>query len=129
MQHLYTLVPIELQLRILEQLSNFKNVSIILGTSFSQKNLQEKIYNLLHNKQHIVLLNKTLPIDTFSSLIDFCDCFVSSDTGSLHIASCYKFDESENPLRNKTAIFSIFGATPAVFWLKKHFLFWLLQTQ
>ncbi|MGE4547552.1 MAG: glycosyltransferase family 9 protein [Desulfurella sp.] len=110
---IYTLVPIELQLRILEQLSNSKNVSIILGASFSQKNLQEKIYNLLQNKQHIILLNKTLPIDTFASLIDFCDCFVSSDTGGLHVASCYKFDESGNPLRNKTAIFSIFGATPA----------------
>jgi len=110
---IYTLVPIELQLRILEQLSNLKNVSIILGASFSQKNLQEEIYNLLKNKEHIILLNKTLPIDTFAALIDFCECFVSSDTGGLHIASSYKLDESYSPLRNKTAIFSIFGATPA----------------
>jgi ADP-heptose:LPS heptosyltransferase len=110
---IYTLVPIELQLRILEQLSSLKNVSIILGASFSQKNLQEKIYNLLKNKEHIILLNKTLPIDVFAALIDFCECFVSSDTGGLHIASSYKLDESYSPLRNKTAIFSIFGATPA----------------
>ncbi|OSS42651.1 hypothetical protein DESAMIL20_535 [Desulfurella amilsii] len=123
---IYTLAPIELQLRILEQLSNLKNVSIVLSASFSQKNLQEKIYNLIKNKQHIILLNKTLPIDTYASFIDFCDCFVSSDTGGLHIASCYKFDESGNPLRNETAIFSIFGATPAVIYAydsqKKNFL-------
>lgn len=123
---IYTLIPIKLQLCILEQLSNLKNVSIILSASFSQNNLQEKIYSLLKNKEHITLLNKTLPIDTFAALIDFCDCFISSDTGSLHIASCYKFDEYGSPLRNKTAIFSIFGATPAMIYAydsqKKNFL-------
>ncbi|MGC8706632.1 MAG: glycosyltransferase family 9 protein [Desulfurella sp.] len=109
----FTLVPFHMQLSLLEQLSKLDNVSIILSASFSQKNLQEKLYSLINNKKHIIPLSNNLPIDAYAALIDFCDCFISSDTGGLHIASSYKLNEHNKALKNKTAIFSIFGATPA----------------
>ncbi|PMP87972.1 MAG: hypothetical protein C0173_08050 [Desulfurella sp.] len=109
----FTFMPFSMQLSLLEQLSKLDNVSIILSTSFSQKNLQEKLYSLINNKKHIIPLSNNLPIDAYAALIDFCDCFISSDTGGLHIASSYKLNEHNKALKNKTAIFSIFGATPA----------------
>ncbi len=122
----YTLMPLSMQLYILEQLSRLKDTYIIISASFSQQNLQEKIYKSLKNTYNVFLINKNMPIDTYASLIDFCDCFVSSDTGGLHIAASYKFDEYNRPLNNKTAIFSIFGATPAAIYAydscKEHFL-------
>jgi len=98
----------------------------IISASFSQENLQEKIYKSLKNTHNVLLINKNMPIDTYASLIDFCDCFISSDTGGLHIAASYKFDEYSRPLNNKPAIFSIFGATPATIYaydsFKENFL-------
>ncbi len=108
----YTLMPLNIQISLIERLCKIKNVTVILSAAFSQKHLQEKIYQSLTHKENVILLDRNLPIDAYAALIDFCNCFVSSDTGGLHIASCYKFDENKKPLRNQTAIFSIFGATP-----------------
>lgn len=122
----YTLTPFDIELNLIERLSRIKNVSVILTASFSQKHLQEKIYQSLSNKSNVILLDKSLPIDTYAALIDFCDCFISSDTGGLHIASCFKFNEDQKPLKNQTSIFSIFGATPETIYaydsLKQNFL-------
>jgi ADP-heptose:LPS heptosyltransferase len=47
----------------------------------------------------------------FTALIDASDMFVSGDTGPLHVAACRKFSQSGLPLRNRTAIVAIYGAT------------------
>ncbi|WP_041323912.1 glycosyltransferase family 9 protein [Hippea maritima] len=67
----------------------------------------------LSNCSKITIVPKDIPIDVYAALIDFCDVFVTSDTGTMHIAAARKFSESGGQLRNKTAVFSIFGATSA----------------
>jgi len=107
---IYTLMPFSMQREIADNLS--EKYTVILSASFSQVGLQEKLYKTL-NKNNIILLDKHLSITSYAALIDLCDAFISADTGGLHIAASYKYDEKGIPLNNKTAIFSIFGATPA----------------
>ncbi|HEX9901759.1 MAG TPA: glycosyltransferase family 9 protein, partial [Acidobacteriota bacterium] len=50
----------------------------------------------------------------YAALIDCCDVFISGDTGPLHIAAARKISRTGRyPLRNRTAVLSFFGATPA----------------
>ncbi|AHF97682.1 hypothetical protein DESACE_00780 [Desulfurella acetivorans A63] len=50
-------------------------------------------------------MSNNLPIDAYAALIDFCDCFISSDTGGLHIASSYKLNEHNKALKIKLQYF------------------------
>jgi hypothetical protein len=53
------------------------------------------------------------PLEVYAALIDHCDLFISGDTGPLHIAAARKRTK-DGPERfvNRTAVFSVFGATP-----------------
>ena len=55
-----------------------------------------------------------LALDAYSALIDLCDVFISGDTGPLHLAAARKFSRTGRyTFRNRTAVLSFFGATPA----------------
>jgi hypothetical protein len=55
-----------------------------------------------------------LPLEVYSALIDFCDVFVSGDKGPLHLAAARRFSRTGKfVFRNRTAVLSLFGATPA----------------
>ena len=54
-----------------------------------------------------------LPIDIYAALIDRCDIFIAGDAGPLHVAAARKYSRLKGrEFRNRTAIFSVFGATP-----------------
>jgi ADP-heptose:LPS heptosyltransferase len=52
-----------------------------------------------------------MPIESYTALIDASDMFISGDTGPLHIAACRKLGNDSRPLRNKTVVLAIYGAT------------------
>ena len=123
----YSQIPFEIQVNILKKLCQSELVKAILLTSgHTCAGIEEKLIKTLPNCSKITIVPKDMAIDIYAALVDFCDVFVTSDTGTMHIAVAEKFNELGNRLRNKTAVFSIFGATSARMYgydsYKKHFL-------
>jgi len=111
---IYSQIPFEIQVNIMKKLCESDFVKVILLTSgYTYTGIEEKLIKSLSNCSKITIVPKGIPIDVYAALIDFCDVFVTSDTGTMHIAAARKFSESGGQLRNKTAVFSIFGATSA----------------
>jgi ADP-heptose:LPS heptosyltransferase len=111
----FTRIPFELQGSIIKQLAQLP-YGILLGAGHTSKNIEIALLNLLPPSQQIkiVIIPSSMPLDCYAVLIDFSDVFITGDTGPLHIGAARKFARSKNyKFRNKTAIFSIFGATPA----------------
>jgi hypothetical protein len=66
----------------------------------------------LQKKWTIVPLS--FPLDSYGALVDFFDGYITGDTGPLHIAAAEKrLVSGQQKFKNSTAIFSIFGVTPA----------------
>jgi len=60
------------------------------------------------------LVPASLPAPAYAALLDRMDAFVSGDTGPLHWGAARKVSRSGKRLFwNRTAVFSLFGATPA----------------
>jgi len=109
---LYTLIPIEIQLSILKTLSESNIVKTILLTpGHTFLGIENKLLNSLPDQSKIIPIPKDMQIDVYAALIDFCDVFITADTGTMHIAAAKKIRESGEELRNRTALFSVFGAT------------------
>ncbi len=110
----YTRLPFDIQLNILKGLCESNSIQVVLLTSgHTYIGIENKLLNALPRCDKIVMIPKDMPIDVYAALIDFCDVFVTADTGTMHIASAKKFNELGNELRNKTAVFSVFGASSA----------------
>ena len=110
----YSQIPFDIQLDILKKLCESDSVQAILLTSgHTYTGIENKLIKSLPSCSKITVVPKDMPIDDYASLIDFCDVFVTADTGTMHIAAAKKFNESGSELRNKTAVFSVFGASSA----------------
>jgi ADP-heptose:LPS heptosyltransferase len=110
----YTQVEIKTHANIIkESLESGEIDRVLLGAGISNKGIEKNIIALIPprlRKKVIVVPHMTIGV--YSALIDFCDGFVSGDSGPLHIAASRK--EFFSPLykpRNKTSVMSIFGAT------------------
>lgn len=111
---IYTQLPFDIQLKILKGLCESNSIRAVLLTSgHTYIGIEGKLLNALPEHDKVTVIPKNIPIDVYAALIDFCDVFVTADTGTMHIASAKKFNESGCELRNKTAIFSVFGASSA----------------
>ncbi len=111
---IYTQLPFDTQLDILKDLCESDLVQTVLLTSgHTYLGIENRLLEALPNHNKVIVIPKEMPIDVYAALIDFCDVFISSDTGTMHIAAAKKFNESGYELRNKTAVFSVFGATSA----------------
>ena len=111
---IYSQIPFEIQVNILKKLCQSEFLKAILLTSgHTYAGIEEKLIKSLPNCSKITIVPKDMSIDVYAALIDLCDVFVTSDTGTMHIAAAKKFNELGKELRNKTAVFSIFGATSA----------------
>ena len=68
----------------------------------------------LQYQKKVTIVPVSMPIDAYAILIDFADIFVTGDTSPLHIAAAQKISQSGNyDFKNKTAVLSIWGATPS----------------
>ena len=111
----FTRVPLEQQVSILTKLAQFP-YKILLGAGHTAKDIERSLVDPLSlpQRKKITIIPPSMPLDSYAALIDFSDLFITGDTGLLHIAGAHKVARSKTyTFRNKTAIFSIFGATPA----------------
>lgn len=111
----FTLMPFDSQVDFLLRLSRFP-VSILLGEGHTEAGIGVRLKAALPAslREKVSIVPAVLPLDAYSALIDRCDVFISGDTGPLHIAAARKFSASgRRAFRNRTAVLSIFGATPA----------------
>jgi len=111
----FSRIPFELQGSIIKQLAQLPYV-ILLGAGHTAKNIELMLQNLLPPSQRskVIIIPPSVPLDCYAALIDFSDVFITGDTGLLHIGAARKCARSKNyKFRNKTAIFSVFGASSA----------------
>jgi heptosyltransferase-2 len=111
----FSRIPFQLQGSIIKQLTQLP-VLILLGAGHAEKGIEIKLLNLLpaSKRSKVVITPSSMPLDSYAALIDFSDVFITGDTGPLHIAAARKYARSKNyEFRNRTAIFSIFGASSA----------------
>ena len=113
----FTRVLLSYQISIIKNLVKSRQVKhILLGGGHSQKNIESEILTAIPYPQRkkIIIVPASFPLYAYAALIDLCDIYITGDTGPLLIAAARKFSHSKNhKFRNRTAIFSIFGATPA----------------
>jgi heptosyltransferase-2/heptosyltransferase-3 len=111
----YTRLPFETQADLLDRLARMKAL-ILLGWGHTAAGigarLKDSLPLLLRSK--VRMIPADLPLEVYSALIDFCDVFVSGDTGPLHLAAARRYSRMGRfVFRNRTAVLSLFGATPA----------------
>jgi len=111
----YTRLPFEMQAGLLHRLARMKAL-ILLGWGHTAAGigvrLKDTLPLLLRSK--VKLIPAEMPLEVYSALIDFCDVFLSGDTGPLHLAAARRHSRSGKFIfRNRTAVLSFFGATPA----------------
>lgn len=113
----FTQVPLDAQTNILKRILSLSSVKvIILGVGHSVVGIEKMIITNLSacERKKIRLVPASMPIDAYSALIDFADIYITGDTGPMHIAAAFKHSATGRySFRNKTAVFSIFGATPS----------------
>ncbi len=110
----FTRIPLAYQAELLNRLLEMP-CRILIGEGHTEKGIGEKLFfsvpMLLRSK--ITLVPSSMPLETYTALIDWSDVFISGDTGPLHLAAAAKRDKSgKTLLRNRTSVFSVFGATP-----------------
>jgi ADP-heptose:LPS heptosyltransferase len=111
----FTRVPLKLQVSLIKKLAQLP-YRIVLGAGHTAKNIELSLLGSLSlpQRKKISIISPSMPLDCYAVLIDFSDLCITGDTGLLHIAAAHKVARSRNyNFRNKTAIFSIFGSTPA----------------
>lgn len=111
---IYTRIPHHVQVALLKKLASH-DCSILLGVGYTAKNIETELLEKMTagEKAKITIVPTTVSLDAYGALIDFCDVFISGDTGPLHIAAARKVSKSGGyQFRNKTFVISIFGATP-----------------
>ncbi len=110
----YTRIPFDFQVELIKKLLQL-NCTILIGAGHIDKNIEQKLINYFPDNigQNIYLVPSSVELDTYAAIIDYTDIFITGDTGPLHISAARKFSSSSRKgLRNKTAVFSVFGSTP-----------------
>ncbi len=110
----FTRMPFNLQINLLKRFSDL-DFTILLGSGHVEKFIEYKLLDKLYtvNGKKIIIVPYEIELDAYAALIDQSDIFITGDTGPLHIAAARKFSRSTGEsLRNRTAVFSIFGSTP-----------------
>jgi ADP-heptose:LPS heptosyltransferase len=113
----FTLVPFDVQAELLRGIAERAptTTTILLGAGHSVAGIGERLLAGLPRavQGRVRIVPPSMPLDTYAALIDFADAFVSGDTGPLHLAAARRYARSgRHQFRNRTAVLSIFGATP-----------------
>ncbi|MHB8579695.1 MAG: glycosyltransferase family 9 protein [Ignavibacteriaceae bacterium] len=110
----FTRIPFNFQVDLLKGLAKF-NCTILLGSGYVEKDIEQKLFLSLpaEYREKIVIVPAGFKLDAYTALIDYSDIYITGDTGPLHLAAARKYSGSDGKsLKNKTAIFSVFGGTP-----------------
>ncbi len=111
---IYTRMPFDFQVNLLKRISDL-NYNILIGAGHVEKLIEQRIINRFSDdeRKRIIVVPPSTDLDMYAALIDFSDAFITGDTGPLHIAAARKYSLSTGKgLRNRTAVFSVFGSTP-----------------
>ena len=111
----YTKFPLNKQVEMVQALLDNGVKYLLISTGFVfrevEKDILERI-NISKDTKCIIVPHR-FSLSTYAALVDQCNVYITNDTGPMHLAASRKKDKQGNLLRNKTAIFAIFGATPA----------------
>lgn len=111
----YTRLPFAYQVDLVTRLLKNGN-SVLIGAGHTAPGLGQRVLAALPSdlQSQARVIPATMSLDTFSALGDFCDLFITGDTGPMHIAAARKYSRTGKiPVRNKTAVLCFFGATPS----------------
>ncbi len=92
------------------------DAAILVGAGHTEAGIGERIVATLPSslRSRARLVPARLSLEAYTALIDICDVFVTADTGPMHVAAAKRLSRSgRHHFRNRTAVLSIFGATPA----------------
>jgi hypothetical protein len=111
----FTRLPHETQAELLRGLLRLPCV-VVLGAGHTQPGIEGRLIGALppRRRKDVRVLPASTSIDTYAAVVDAADVFLTGDTGPLHIAAARKQARlGTNGFRNRTAVVSVFGATPA----------------
>jgi hypothetical protein len=111
----YTLMPFDQQAVLLNRIARLRTL-VLLGEGHSEGSIGWRLKETLPPafRSRVRIVPASLPLEAYAALIDRSDVFVSGDTGPLHVAAARKYSRTKRfVFRNRTAVLSIFGATPA----------------
>ena len=111
---IFTKIPFNIQVFLLKTLAEMP-CRVILGRGIHfpgiEKQLLEAVPSVSRNN---IFIPPAMSIEEYAALLDYVDMFITGDTGPLHIAAARKYSGNNHAnLRNRTAVLSIFGATPS----------------
>ena len=113
----FTRIPLHYQADLLGRLlESDREFTVLVGAGHVEIGIEQALLEALpagaRGKIHVV--PRSTPLDRYVALIDLSDVFITGDTGPMHLAAARKKSRSGgHAFRNRTTIFSIFGATPA----------------
>jgi ADP-heptose:LPS heptosyltransferase len=111
----FTRLPDEKLSRLLAAIARL-DAAILVGAGHTEAGIGERLVATLPPsiRSKAVLVPAGLSLEAYTALIDLCDVFVTGDTGPMHLAAARRSSRSgRHDFRNRTAVLSIFGATPA----------------
>jgi hypothetical protein len=110
----FTRIPFADQADLLARLLR-GNTFVLVGAGHTEAGLGQRLAETVppESRDRVRLVPAALSLGAFSALSDRCDLFVTGDTGPMHIAAARKYSRSgKHPVRNRTAVLCVFGATP-----------------
>lgn len=110
----FTRLPEKKLARLLAAIARL-DAAILVGAGHTEAGIGERIIATLPSslRSKTILVPASLSLEAYTALIDLCDVFVTGDTGPMHLAAARKSSRSgRHDFRNRTAVLSIFGATP-----------------
>jgi ADP-heptose:LPS heptosyltransferase len=109
----FSRIPFDMQVALLTDLTELP-YRILMASGYSEENIEVRLCDALpeSKRDRIAVIPRSTPIDAYAALTDFSDAYITADSGAMHIAAARKVAESNGyRFRNRTAVFSIFGAS------------------
>jgi len=111
----YTLLDRDKQLLLLKRLLSQDSFDfLLLGPGITFKGIERYLFDKIPAplREKLVVLDKKVSLDTYATLLDICDVFITGDTGPMHIAAARKICiNNPQAFKNRTAIVEIFGSS------------------
>ncbi len=109
----YGQIPFEIQAELVERIARMPEVTaVLIGAGYASRGIEHSLIERLpEHLQKKMIIVPFMPIEAYAAVIDACDVFISSDGGPLHLSATRKLTESGAPMRNRTHIITVHGAT------------------